>query len=385
MNCNFCRHELSQCLDGRLPSGRRTSALAHAESCKSCGEFWTAIQAAQKMTASLRKSEVSAEFRDGLWERIRAGEGTPDAVFPAPVAALAKVRYTLIGAAAAAGLLIGASTLQNNTPMPSSRIPSSQSDVASVDELSRAREPRIDQPISASTTRLQERITPPTYTQNALFSNARPLTLQVLAREAASQLEQHYEEAAVGMRMMRDPTHNRAAAMRQVIHNANEVRDFGELLIDLNRRDRLVFTDDQLDRDLNFAVEWLDRVPKLSDHSPEAVDTYYGPALSKQRLSNVTDHIGLRLASDPARELHELMELNTRRPGVFPKLFIVFGDMSDIQGGITNPSPNMLFVDGSCGPNLVAPRSEVTRHEAMLRVFGDEGQVRFQLEVRQGR
>ena len=79
------------------------------------------------------------------------------------------------------------------------------------------------------------------------------------------------------------------------------------------------------------------------------------------------------------------MELNTRRPEVFPKLFFVFGDMSDMQSQIGKLSPQMVFVEGACGPNWVAPRSEVTRHETMLRFFGDQGQVRFELEVRQGR
>ena len=376
MNCNTCRYELSQCLDGRLPSGRRAQVLAHAERCDACGQFWLDLQAAQKLTLSLRSDEVGPTFREGLWERIHAGEGTPDAVFAEPVATWTKVRYAMTGAAAAAALLVGVSLLR---PTPS-RAPASteRADATSTQARTEAapEADRVGLQLGGPTT---------TYTQNALLSNARPLTLQVLAREAASQLEQHYQQASLGMRMMRDPSLNREAAMRQVIDNASEIRDFGELLIDLRQRDRLVFTDDRVDRDLNFAVEWLDRVPEVHERSPEAVENIYGPALSKRRLSNLKDHIGLRLASDPAREFHELMELNTRRPEVFPKLFFVFGDMSDMQSQISKLSPQMVFVEGACGPNWVAPRSEVTRHETMLRFFGDQGQVRFELEVRQGR
>ena len=383
MNCNTCRYELSQCLDGRLPSGRRAAVLAHAESCRACGAFWRDLQAAQELTRSLRSSAVSAGFREQLWERVQAGEGTPDAVFLAPVRTWTKVRYALTGAAAAAALLIGVSMLQTERAnRPESTEIAMAATRADGDAQTRASSAAT---AARSTSFLQDRSPPASYPQNALLSNARPLTLQLLAREAASQLEQHYQEAAIGMRMMRDPGHNRTAAARKVIQNAEDVRDFGELLIDLRQRDRLVFTDDDVDRDLNFAVEWLDRVPELSEHSLEVIETYYGPALSKRRLSNVKDHIGVRLATDPAHELHELMELNSRRPEVFPKMFIVFGDMNDIQGSISNPSSTIVLVDGACRPNWVAPRSEVTRHDTMLRIFGDQGQVRLQLEVRQGR
>ena len=85
MNCSTCRYELSQCLDGRLPSGRRTLVLQHAESCSECGAFWTELQAAQQLTLQLHQPRVSPGFRDQLWERIRAGEGTPEAVFHEPV------------------------------------------------------------------------------------------------------------------------------------------------------------------------------------------------------------------------------------------------------------------------------------------------------------
>lgn len=383
MNCNTCRYELSQCLDGRLPSGRRAAVLAHAESCRACGAFWCDLQAAQELTRSLRSSAVSAGFREQLWERVQAGEGTPDAVFLAPVRTWTKVRYALTGAAAAAALLIGVSMLQTER---ANRPESTEITMAATRADGDAQTRTSSAATAArSTSFLQDRSPPASYPQNALLSNARPLTLQLLAREAASQLEQHYQEAAIGMRMMRDPGHNRTAAARKVIQNAEDVRDFGELLIDLRQRDRLVFTDDEVDRDLNFAVEWLDRVPELSEHSLEVIETYYGPALSKRRLSNVKDHIGIRLATDPAHELHELMELNSRRPEVFPKMFIVFGDMNDIPGSISNPSSTIVLVDGACRPNWVAPRSEVTRHDTMLRMFGDQGQVRLQLEVRQGR
>jgi len=384
MNCNTCRYELSQCLDGRLPSGRRAAVLEHAESCPSCGQFWNELQAAQRLTLSLKPTEVSHQFREGLWERIHAGEGTPDAVFQEPVAVWTKVRYALTGAAAAAALLIGVTFLQQEEPQQPS-----ETDIAATD--GNTLQPRTPDAIAAvnDTNNLQPRnalhTSGSTLAGNPLFSNARPLTMQVLAREAASQLEQRYHEAAIGMRMMRDPQSNRAAAVRRVIDNANELRDFGELLLELRERRRLFISDVNVDRDLSFAVEWLDRVPELPEHSPEIVETYYGPALSKRRLANVTDHIGLTIAQDPQREQLELKELNTRRPEVFPKLFVVFGNMNDLQGQMTTILPNMTFVEGNCGPSWVAPRTVVERHDTLLRMSSKQGQVTFEIEVHEGK
>jgi hypothetical protein len=390
MNCNTCRYELSQCLDGRLPSGRRAVVLDHAESCESCGQFWEELQAAQNLTLSLKPTEVGHQFREGLWERIHAGEGTPDAVFHEPVAIWTKVRYGLTGAAAAAALLIGVTFLQKDDPAPSTghdiarsnpnvdggtMQPRPHETLASNDRGPGGLQPR--QPVRSAS---------PALTSNPLFSNAQPLTMQVLAREAANQLEQRYHEASIGMRMMRDPDSNRVAAVRRVIDNASELRDFGELLIDLRERERLFIRDADLQRDLDFAVTWLERVPSLSEHAPEEdIERFYGPALERRRLANVTKYIGLPVASDPQREQLELKELNTRRPEVFPKLFVVFGDMSDLHGSMTTILPNMKVVESSCGPSWVAPRSEVVRHDTLLRMFGEQGQVTFEIEVHEGR
>ena len=60
MNCNTCRYELSQCLDGRLPSGRRAVVMQHVDGCEVCSAFWAELQAAQQLTLQLPKERVSA-------------------------------------------------------------------------------------------------------------------------------------------------------------------------------------------------------------------------------------------------------------------------------------------------------------------------------------
>ena len=171
MNCNTCRYELSQCLDGRLPSGRRATVLAHAEACAPCGQFWEELQSAQRLTLSLRPTQVGGDFREGLWERIQAGEGTPDAVFQEPIPVATKVRYTLSGAAAAAALLIGVTLLQGER-----RAPSASEEVAATAPVttpgSVVERPRVEQPRLEQAAGLQPRATNASLAGTPLLSSA---------------------------------------------------------------------------------------------------------------------------------------------------------------------------------------------------------------------
>ena len=106
MNCRQCQSDMSQCLDGRLPSGRRTAVMQHLETCEECGQLWSEFQQAQELVLRLPVSRVSPDFHARLWERIKAGEGTPEAVFNEPMPLSTKARYVFTGAAAAALLLV---------------------------------------------------------------------------------------------------------------------------------------------------------------------------------------------------------------------------------------------------------------------------------------
>ena len=107
MRCHQAEHLLSLNLDGRLSSGQRQLLLAHLDECAACRQIDGELNAARELALSLPTQSVSAGFREELWERIRAGEGTPEAVFREPVPLATKVRYFATGAAAA-GLLIAA-------------------------------------------------------------------------------------------------------------------------------------------------------------------------------------------------------------------------------------------------------------------------------------
>src|SRR5262245_29564156 len=113
MNCRTCQYDLSQCLDGRLPSGRRAVVMAHVAECDDCAQFWAELQSMQALVLRLPAQHVNASFREQLFERIQTGEGTPPAVFAQAVPVGAKIRYLLTGAAAAAAVLVAATMLRN--------------------------------------------------------------------------------------------------------------------------------------------------------------------------------------------------------------------------------------------------------------------------------
>ncbi len=106
MNCRECQRDMSPCLDGRLPSGRRSVVMEHLEACEECAKLWGEFQQAQELVLRMPVRPVSPDFHTRLWERIKAGEGTPQAVFAEPMPLATKARYVLIGAAAAALLLV---------------------------------------------------------------------------------------------------------------------------------------------------------------------------------------------------------------------------------------------------------------------------------------
>jgi len=80
--------------------------MDHVEACERCATFWEELQAAQQIALSAPVERLSSGFQEGLWDRIKAGEGTPDAVFLEPIPTMTKVRYLGMGAAAAALLVM---------------------------------------------------------------------------------------------------------------------------------------------------------------------------------------------------------------------------------------------------------------------------------------
>ena len=380
MNCTTCRFELSQCLDGRLPSGRRAIVMQHAETCATCGQFWTELQAAQQLTLRLRSQRVSPGFREELWERIRAGEGTPEAVFHEPVPTLTKLRYALTGAALAAGLLLGASWLRSDDPAGLAPIgdepiaghtPSHQTPSHLPSDAPNGLQPR-------SHDRVRSHGVPRSSLASAgdgspilddpLLASTQRLTPGLLAVETAKQLEQRYGEAMLALQRCDGEPEQSADAAQLAWRKADEFQSLGEVLLDLRNRQRLSFRDQEVDADLRFAVNFL-RQGQRGQRNEQTARLVVGEALRSSRLGTLSRTIWVAPPVDPREDMDLLVHLTTQRPDVFRQLFFVVpsptGAPQDFPG---LPADTVFLMHDVCGPSWVAPRSEVATRE-MLRIL----------------
>ncbi|MBZ0150620.1 MAG: hypothetical protein K8J09_03740, partial [Planctomycetes bacterium] len=311
MNCSTCRFELSQCLDGRLASGRRAIVLQHAETCAACGAFWKELQAAQRLTLQLQHPKVGDDFRDGLWARIRAGEGTPEGVFHDGVPLLTKLRYGLTGAAAAAVALLFVTW--SRSPVE----PARHQDVANIEASgSNAHEERAVPAMPVSSGGLP-------VDQSPMISATQPLTFNLVAIETAKQLEQRYLTASFAVQQL-ESGDNGAAVVRQALDNANELHAFGQVLLDLRDHQRLFFQSNEADAELRFAVNMLAQC-RREQRNEQTVRRIVAPALRSKLLGNLARVITVRPALDQREDQDVLLQLNLTRPDIFQKLFFVFG------------------------------------------------------------
>ena len=141
MSCQSYRHELSRCLDGRLASSARARVMDHVGACSGCARFWNELKAAQELALNLPLARTSGDFRDDVWQRIQAGEGAPDHIMEEPVPAMTKMRYGLIGAAAAAVFILAVHFGFGGEGNP---IPDEPGPVARIDPPIRGNQPEID-------------------------------------------------------------------------------------------------------------------------------------------------------------------------------------------------------------------------------------------------
>jgi hypothetical protein len=349
MNCNHSRYELSQCLDGRLPAGRRAGVLQHAADCAPCGAFWNELQQAQQLVQRLRQPRVGSDFRETLFARIASGEGTPEAVFHEPVPTLTKVRYAFTGAAAAAAVIAAALWLApGQTQRPGALVAAA----------------------TIPTTPVGPRAEPLPSVQPPLIAATQPLGFHLVAREAARQLDQRYDAAASALRRVEGGD---AKALPTVLENADEVHALGELLLDLRDRKRLLFTESEVEPDLRFAVRLLGESQR-GRRDLQTMQAMVAPALRSNRLAAVSRTIA-PVQLDRGEEMEVLQRLTAQRPDIFPKLFIVIGSSSGLDDDFAMLRSGTAFrFDDDCGPSWVAPRSEVESREGVWRWVFDRSQ-----------
>jgi hypothetical protein len=371
MNCTTCRFELSQCLDGRLPSGRRTLVLEHVDSCAACGRFWSELQRAQQLVLRLPKQRVGPAFQEQLWERIRAGEGTPEAVFHEPVPLWTKARYALSGAAAAAAVLAGVLWLRHDERRPSGdgvAVAQVHGDQVPLPPAGSPLPP-AGSPLPPAGSPLPQGLAvttnqPANLPAPAMFAAAQRLTADAVAVEAARQFEQRYDTAR---QRLRQADLGQDAAVSGVLDEANELHQLAEVLLDLRDCDRLSFRDAEVGADLRVAANLLGQ-SRLQKRSLDTVRAFVAPALQQsERLGHLARLIRVRPSFDGAEvraEQELLRRLSTQRPDVLPKLFYVLSH--DAAFGVP-PRSDALWFEDDCGTGFVAPRSRVA-----------EGNVQFQ-------
>lgn len=338
--------------------------MQHVATCDGCSTFWSELQAAQRLTLQLPRVRLGEGFHEELWERIRAGEGTPEAVFHEPVPVLAKVRYALTGAAAAAAVLACMTWLRND------RVPAEQSHVAKVappaNDDAHAAAINVASGGADASGGWHQALDP--IDQSPLIASMQRLRFNTLAVETAKQLEQRYSSASRALRRTDDGGANGESAVRQVFENADDLHSFGEFLLAMCRNDWLFFTDPEVGADLRLVVDMLGQ-SRLHRRDRDTLRSFVAPALRTARLANVSDSIGLK-PLDPRLEMDVLARLNRQWTEVFPKLFIVFGTDDAVCEQLGLFRNGTIFVmEGQCGPSWVAPRSEVEARDGLLRLL----------------
>jgi len=231
MNCNHCRLELSEHLDGRLPSGRRGAVLDHLTECASCSDYWEELQTAQEVALSSPAERVSAAFQDGLWDRIRAGEGTPEAIFHEPIPWTAKVRYVATGGAAAAAAILFWFAFQGPDPEAGNVERRAAADASA----------ERDGSVSAKASAARERTSSPgadmsetvAFGIEALDKPVKPVAPATVAYEAARGIAVNHDLLSSSMaELPKQPS----ARLDDVLSRFQEMQSFGQLLLQLEEQ-----------------------------------------------------------------------------------------------------------------------------------------------------
>ena len=359
MNCRTCRLDLSESLDGRLPSGRRKVVIGHLRSCEACKRFWKELQGAKRLASQLPRQRTSSDFREQLFERIRTGEGTPEAVFVEPIPLAKKLRYAMTGAAAAAAVLIVATLARNSfNSQPSTSTEVATNNSSSTTDRTRAA-PVADSVnrIGASSYSYIDNLQPAA-NSNSLLVNAKPLTVDLFANEAATQLAEHVSWTQDNLNRL--DTGLAAVQARAICEKAVEIERLGSLLVEMHEREQVVFSDPQVNVQLRFTVEQFGaNAERLRTHTMDTVRTVVGPVLrSSNRLTDVA-HIFVRQPSDLQVEEHTVFQLTLSQPEAFQSLFFVLPQDALMS---LDPRNGQAILPGQCGPNFcVAPRSQVVR------------------------
>lgn len=341
MNCRTSHYELSQCLDARLPSGRRAIVMQHVEQCAKCAKFWAELQQAQKLVLQLPRHRTGGDFREQLFARIEAGEGTPPAVFHEPVPAMAKIRYALTGAAAAAAVLAALTFARGDAPKVDSG-----SSIASAVEAPRNPRALVARDHSADA----RQATPITDADFASLAPSLPpvreLTPDLVALEAARELQNRFVWTVTNADRLQQG--NDETAVRMAIENTRAMQEMGKLLLALQQDRQVSFADQELQHELDTLVTSLDQVQQPNS---ESIRAFVPKVRSIQRLGNLVGQIHVRLG-DPMQQQWALQRVTISFPSALDRLFESIPETSALD----LDARQVRTLQTNCGPKLVILR-----------------------------
>lgn len=373
MNCRTCQHELSEYLDGRLASGRRTQVLDHLAECAECARAWRELERAQAAVQRLPRHHTGPDFRERLFARIEAGEGTPLAVFREPIPVLAKVRYTLSGAAAAAALLVVASLLRDHSA--DETLPSHSTGAPEI-----ATAPAGGTPVNVQTAALAGGHTAPDYVASAdaaplaprgresFLGAVKPLTPDLLAVETARQFEQRHQWTSRRLSLLDSGAIDGAMAA-SIRDDAQSLVRLGGVLSELRDSRCLTFADPAVDADLRVFMTLLDS-ERLARSEPlvQVVREVVEPAMRKSpNLGRITSAIAVTPSMNRMTQDDQVLRITRSWPGLINQIFFVLPD--DTQTGQFDPIQlsRTFRLRSECGTLFVAPMSEVEGPQAVFR------------------
>lgn len=356
MNCRTSQFELSQCLDGRLASGRRAAVMEHVATCSICAHFWGELQQAQSQVLRLPQQRVSESFRAGLFQRIESGEGTPEAVFHEPIPLATKVRYVLTGAAAAAAVLVAASFMRSKDPQPESPGVVAQVAVQQAPDTD-ANGPQ-PVPVPPPQTGLRPRDSQPGlpdqgYAPNT-FQQLAPATPGMFATEAARHFQNGFDAASLQARSFASKPNANLA--RSLCSNALEMKQFGSLLLYLRDRDHLYFGEAAVGDELRDLVVALDSDELRQQHYDAAARQVVVPALGRVgNLRRLQRTLYIRPEPSPMEQMQAVWRLFEERRDTLKQMFVFFPG-ADLDP-LLLPAPGQAFsLANDCGQVLVIAR-----------------------------
>jgi hypothetical protein len=334
--------------------------MQHTDDCGECARFWSDLQKAQELVLRLPSQHISGDFREQLFERIRSGEGTPDAVFREPVPLATKLRYAVSGALAAAALLVVTSIWRTHDAPRNT-------DVA-----------RVEEP--AKPGGLQPRMRD--FDQAVV-----PLTPNQVAAEAAQELRDSLRSANHYATLV----NGNAAALgsqtlegRELRAHADRMQRVGGVLIDLKDAGHVTFMT-PVDHELPEFLGQLGEAMRGVDAGRNGLERVARVVLKAHELTALPQRWTPMPRPDlPPEALAEFLQrLFQGREDLFQTMYMPLPNGGDLDPMLRG---SIYQLHNECGQTFVISRREVQRLESRQFLLvtsedGDEGTHRLQIQV----